>query len=122
MTIIALLTPLLGIILYGIGLLTSRNSGQPIPSSIRFSSVLLLLLGPLNYLLWNLLNQWLDHIGYRSIIGYVLAAMAFIVGGILTGRWKRDKIHNGNKPEVSHVNDRPIVKEPDSDPDIYRGT
>ena len=121
MTIIALLTPLLGIILYGIGLLTSRNSGQPIPSSVRFSSVVLLLLGPLNYLLWNLLNQWLDHIGYRSIIGYVLAALAFILGGILTGRWQRGKIQNEREPERPHENDRPVIEEPDTDPGTHPG-
>jgi hypothetical protein len=89
--IIAILTPVLGLILYGVSTLTSRASGQSVPAPIRRSAIILLFMGPLNLVLWFLMNQWLERIGYRSVIGYVLAALVFIVGGYLGRRWRRKK-------------------------------
>lgn len=83
--IIALLTPLIACVGW---LAVRRAPAEPgaVPlAKVRRNLLILALAGPLNLLLWLIVNGWLDQVGSRSVIGYVLAAVVFLAGGFATG-------------------------------------
>jgi hypothetical protein len=88
MWLLAVLTPVLGLLMW----LTGRAAvghGAAVVRHLRLKSLVLGLAGPANLLCWYLFNSWLSHIGYRSVIGYILAGLVFIIGGALTGAFSR---------------------------------
>lgn len=85
MYLLAILTPVLAAMIYG-----ARRIGRlPGPGPALWKVAVLGAAGPVNLLAWLLLNGWLDRIGHRSVIGYVLAAVVFVVAGFATGWFSR---------------------------------
>ena len=83
--IIAAVTPILAFVGW---LSLGRAPAEPgeIPlAKVRRNLLILALAGPANLLLWFVVNGWLDRVGSRSVIGYVLAAAVFLIGGFVTG-------------------------------------
>jgi len=74
-------------------LLISRSLGPEaqacLPLRLKRNCLILGLAGPINLLIWLLFNQYLDQVGYRSVVGYMLAAIVFIVMGFITGFFSR---------------------------------
>jgi hypothetical protein len=85
MLTLAVAMPAVGICLLTLGRLIAREAGEPMPPSMRRAGWLLILAGPLNLAVWFLFNAWLETIGYRSVIGYALAALVFFAMGWGTG-------------------------------------
>lgn len=95
MLVIAALTPLLGALAWFIGggmNRAARDAGTELPlNRLGLKCLVLALAGPANLALWHLFNGWLNRIGYRSVLGYALAALVFLLGGWLTGWLSRRK-------------------------------
>jgi hypothetical protein len=89
MIVLAVATPVVGACMLIMGRIGARQSGAPMPPAMRRAGLLLLIAGPLNLLAWLLFNRWLDAIGYRSVIGYILAAAVFLALGWTTGAFSR---------------------------------
>lgn len=101
MIIIALATFVVGLLILWAGYSTGQTAGQPMPRSMKRNALILTFAGPIALVLWYLLNGLLRGVGYRSVIGYVLAALVFIGGGFATGFFSRLRAgrHTGNKEE-----------------------
>ncbi len=84
MILIAVATPLLAGMIYGVTRRVAED-GRPAPRRMRRNLWILAAAGPVNLVLWLLLNGWLDRMENRSAIGYVLAAIVFIAVGFTTG-------------------------------------
>lgn len=84
MILLALVTPGLALLI-GYGLRRSVEEGGPSTSRLRRNVWILGAAGPANLLLWLALNGLLDGWGWRSVIGYVLAAVTFVAAGFATG-------------------------------------
>mgnify|MGYP001470837999 CR=1 FL=1 len=87
--IIAMLTPVIafvGWLVVGHG---ASGNNEVSSKKIHRNLILLALAGPVNLLLWYVVNGWLKGVGSRSVIGYVLAAMVFLVAGYATGFFGR---------------------------------
>ena len=67
----------------------ARGAETEMVAKLRRTGWLLIVIGPLNLLVWLLLNNWLDRIGYRSVVGYLLAAVVFFITGWMTGLFAR---------------------------------
>ena len=97
--ILAILTPMVGVANY---LLQSRR-GSERASSIR-ASIFLGLLGPINFLLWNMYNAITDKLGLDSvrnlIINVVIFAAIGVVAGILLGRFTKQPDIKSNPKHV----------------------
>ena len=89
MIILSLATPLVA----GLFALAARasavQSGEPLPRRLRRNIWILAAAGPVNLALWLLLNGILAGTGFRSVMGYALAALVFLAGGVATGFFSR---------------------------------
>ena len=84
MIFLALVTPGLALLI-GYGLRRSVEEGGASTSRLRRNVWILGAAGPANLLLWLVLNGLLDGLGWRSVVGYVLAALTFVAAGLATG-------------------------------------
>lgn len=89
MATLAIATPITGATLWAIGRSTARAAEEPLHPSIRRAAIILIVAGPLNLLVWLLFNDWLDAIGYRSAVGYGLAAAVFFGLGWSSGKFRK---------------------------------
>lgn len=89
MILIAVITPLIAGFLFLAAKMATDQGETSLPRRTRRNLGLLAAAGPANLTLWYLLNGVLQGVGSRSVIGYILAAMAFIVGGFVTGFFSR---------------------------------
>lgn len=58
----------------------------------RIRLLILGLAGPANWLAWHLFNGWIDVSGYRSVLGFALAALVFFSVGAGLGMFRRRRI------------------------------
>jgi hypothetical protein len=89
MIVVAVATFVVGLLALGIGRMTATQADEPMPAGMRRNALLLTLAGPLALGLWFLFNRVLEGTGYRSAVGYALAALVFIAGGFMTGLFAR---------------------------------
>lgn len=91
--IIAVVTPVVALAAWLALRRTQAQSGEPtpppVPKKTRRNLGILALAGPVNLLVWFLFNGWLDRTGSRSVVGYVLAALVFVIAGYATGFFSR---------------------------------
>lgn len=86
---LAAATPVVGFCVLRLGASIARQSDEPMPASMRRAGWLLILAGPLNLLVWFLFNEWLTAVGYRSVVGYAVAAAVFFAMGWTSGAFGR---------------------------------
>jgi hypothetical protein len=89
MIVVAVATLIVGLLTLGVGNFSASQAGEPMPAGMRRNALILILAGPAALGLWFLFNRVLEGTGYRSAIGYALAALAFVAGGFLTGLFSR---------------------------------
>lgn len=89
MIVLAIATPLVAGLWWLSHRAIAREAGRPpVRAQVR-NAIILALAGPVNLLVWLLFNGWLDRLGSRSIAGYILAGLVFIVVGSTTGFFAR---------------------------------
>lgn len=89
MILIAVATTLIGLLILAVSRISPDYAGEPLPPGMKRNAIILTLSGPVSLGLWYLFNGVLHGVGYRSVIGYALAALVFIGGGFLTGLFSR---------------------------------
>lgn len=89
MIIVAVMTVIVGSLLLLVARWSAEVSGQPISRHMVRSAILLIAAGPLNLMVWLLFNGVLAGVGSRKVVGYALAAIAFVVTGLATGFFSR---------------------------------
>lgn len=89
MILIAILTPLIGLLLFWVGRWAAKAGERPLPPSVARNAWLLIFAGPVNLLVWWLFNGVLSGMGSRNVVGMALAAVVFIGMGFFTGFFSR---------------------------------
>lgn len=89
MIVIAVATLVVGALILWAGRATGETAGQPMPPRMKRNALILMLAGPASLGLWYLMNGILRGVGYRSVVGYGVAAAVFIGGGFATGFFGR---------------------------------
>lgn len=89
MFIVAVATPLLALLIVTVGRAALTGEEATMNRRTQRNIWILALAGPANLGLWYLLNGLLAGVGSRSVIGYVLAALVFVLGGFATGFFSR---------------------------------
>lgn len=99
MILIAVSTCLIGLLILAVSRISPDYAGEPLPPGMKRNAIILTLSGPVSLGLWYLFNGVLHGVGYRSVIGYALAALVFIGGGFLTGLFTRLRARRVADPE-----------------------
>ncbi|MCL5269752.1 MAG: hypothetical protein M1457_04190 [bacterium] len=99
--IIAVATPVLATLIGLAGHWAAAQEGGRMSRRLRRNCLILFLAGPANLVLWLLFNDALDAVGYRSVLGIVVAAVVFVAAGLGTGFFSRVAGHgwHGQNPD-----------------------
>lgn len=106
MIIVAVATVVVGGLILAIGGFSAAQAGEAQPSGLKRKAIILILAGPISLGSWLLFNGMLEGIGYRSLIGYALAAAVFVGCGFMTGFFSRIGIWRGRLKKAPST-DRP---------------
>ncbi len=107
MVILAVVTPLVAGALMIVGWYTRQMTGEAMPVEWRWRALVLGLAGPLNLLVWWLVNGWLDRDGPAPAGGMLLAAALMATAGLAIGYFARSALR-GRRALAKHPpDDRP---------------
>lgn len=105
MMLIAISTVVVGALILTVGKITAEDAEIPFSPKMKRNAIILMLAGPVSWGLWHAFNGLLQGVGYRSVVGYVLAAVVFVGAGFLTGLFSRlwgRRAPEGSEDEQEH--------------------
>jgi hypothetical protein len=86
---LAAATPVVALAVVLVAGRAAAAGGERLPPAMRRNAWILAAAGPVNLVVWIIFNMWLESRGPGSVLGYALAAAAFILFGFLTGFFSR---------------------------------
>jgi drug/metabolite transporter (DMT)-like permease len=91
MILAAIATPVVAALIFGFSRWAAEDSRSTFSPKTRRLVWILALAGPLNLLLWQVRKGGLNSFGGDSAMGWILAAMVFIVAGYASGWFRRSR-------------------------------